>query len=192
VDPRDSRTVWVSVEIDGLYRSRDGGDSWTHLRPLGEKMLNSDMHGLALCASPQFKILATTPDGIWSSVDDGETWNLHGFPKFAERDAISYCRGIAIKPDDPNVIFVGNGDSIPGKIGAIQRTSDGGKTWSAANLPAKPNSVIYWLATHVSDPNVVVANSLHGYVYTSLDAGQTWNKVAREFGEIRSIAWMPN
>jgi len=155
-------------------------------------MLNSDMHGFALCPSAQFKILATTPDGIWSSVDDAETWSLHGFPKFGERDAISYCRGIAVKPDDPNVVLVGNGDSIPGKIGAIQRTTDGGKTWSTANLSAKPNSVIYWLATHPADPNVVVANSLRGYVYTSLDAGQTWNKLAREFGEIRSIAWMPN
>ena len=192
VDPRDHRTVWASVEIDGIYRSKDGGDTWTHLRPLGEKMLNSDMHGFALCPASQFKILATTPDGIWSSVDDAETWSLHGFPKFGERDAISYCRGIAVKPDDPNVVLVGNGDSIPGKIGAIQRTTDGGKTWSAANLSAKPNSVIYWLATHPADPNVVVANSLHGYVYTSLDAGQTWNKLAREFGEIRSIAWMPN
>ncbi len=142
--------------------------------------------------SRPFKILATTPDGIWSSVDDGETWSLHGFPKFAERDAISYCRGIAIKPDDSNVIFVGNGDSIPGKIGAIQRTTDGGRTWNATNLPVKPNSIIYWLTTHPADPNVLVSNSLHGYVYTSLTAGRSWNKVAREFGEIRSIAWVPN
>jgi len=39
---------------------------------------------------------------------------------------------------------------------------------------------------------VVVANSLHGYVFTSVDAGETWQKNRREFGEIRALAWVPN
>ena len=46
----------------------------------------------------------------------------HGAARFAERDQISYCRGVALKADDPDTIFVGNGDFIPGKRGAIQRT----------------------------------------------------------------------
>jgi hypothetical protein len=37
-----------------------------------------------------------------------------------------------------------------------------------------------------------VANSLHGYVYSSVDGGETWAKNRREFGEIRAIAWTPN
>ena len=43
-----------------------------------------------------------------------------------------------------------------------------------------------------SRPDVIVANSLHGYVYTSTDGGDSWNKVAQEFGEIRAVAWVPN
>ena len=93
------------------------------------------------------KLLVTTPDGIWSSSDDGESFALHGFPRFAERDAISYCRGVAVKPDDPDTIFVGNGDFIPGKRGAIQRTRDGGKTWEKCALPVEPNSAMYWFGT---------------------------------------------
>ena len=53
-------------------------------------------------------------------------------------------------------------------------------------------SVIYWLATNAANPDVVVANSLHGYVYVSADAGESWSKVRREFGEIRALAWVPN
>ncbi len=30
VDPEDHRRVWAGVEIDGVYRSLDGGDTWTH------------------------------------------------------------------------------------------------------------------------------------------------------------------
>ncbi len=192
VDPNEHRTVWASVEIDGVFVSRDGGDTWTHLPALGPQMLNQDVHGLAINAGRERKIHATTPDGIWTSVDQGTSWSLQKFPRFAERDTISYCRGVALKPDDPDVIFVGNGDFIPGKRGAIQRTLDGGKTWAACPLPVEPNSVIYWLATHPADPNVVVANSLHGYVYTSTDCGASWEKNRREFGEVRALAWVPN
>jgi photosystem II stability/assembly factor-like uncharacterized protein len=191
-DPRDSRTVWAGVEIDGVYRSRDGGDTWTHLPPLGNDMLNQDVHGLAISLGLPAKIHVTTPDGIWTSTDEGESWIVHGFPRFYEKDRISYCRGVALKPDDPDVIFVGNGDFIPGKTGAVQRSIDGGKTWEAVPLPVEPNSTIYWFATHPADPNIIVANSLHGYVYISHDGGDSWQKVKQEFGEIRALAWLPN
>ena len=191
-DPRDPRTVWVGVEIDGVFRSRDGGDTWTHLPALGSDPINQDIHGVAISLSQPTKILATTPDGIWTSMDEGESWTLHGFPRFYEKDRISYCRGVALKADDPEVIFVGNGDFIPGKTGAIQRSTDGGKTWEVVPLPVAPNSTIYWFATHPADPNIIVANSLNGYVYTSSDGGDSWKKLKQEFGEIRALAWLPN
>ena len=191
-DPRDPRTVWVGVEIDGVFRSRDGGDTWTHLPALGSDPINQDIHGVAISLSQPTKILATTPNGIWTSLDEGESWTLRGFPRFYEKDRISYCRGVALKADDPEVIFVGNGDFIPGKTGAIQRSTDGGKTWEVVPLPVAPNSTIYWFATHPADPNIIVANSLNGYVYTSSDGGESWKKLKQEFGEIRALAWMPN
>ena len=188
VDPRDKKTIWVGVEIDGIYCSHDDGKTWHHSK-MGEKELNQDVHGLALTDS---KVLVTTPDGIWSSSDEAESWALHSFPRFAERDAISYCRGVALRPGDPETIFVGNGDFIPGKRGAIQRSRDGGKTWKACDLPVEPNSVIYWFGTNPANPDVIAANSLHGYVYLSTDAGDSWTKVRREFGEIRALTWVPN
>lgn len=191
-DPRDPNTIWVGVEIDGVYCSRDGGNSWVHLPPLGTDMLNGDVHGLAVCQSQPTKLLVTTPDGIWASTTEGENWSLHGFPKFFERDQISYCRGVAVKADNPDVIFVANGDFIPGRTGSIQRSKDGGQTWQSAPLPVEPNSTIYWFATHPADPDVIVANSLNGYVYTSVDGGESWKKVKQEFGEVRAVAWVPN
>jgi hypothetical protein len=37
-----------------------------------------------------------------------------------------------------------------------------------------------------------VAFTLFGEVYVSEDAGASWRKIAREFGEIRAAAWVPN
>jgi photosystem II stability/assembly factor-like uncharacterized protein len=191
IDPRDKRTIWVGVEIDGVYCSRDDGQTWKHSK-IGDKELNRDVHGVALATGPRTKLLVTTPDGIWSSLDEGESWSLHGFPKFAERDTISYCRGVAVKPGNPDTIFVGNGDFIPGKRGAIQRSRDGGASWEVCKLPVEPNSTIYWFGTNQANPDVIVANSLHGYLYLSTDSGDSWTKVRREFGEIRAVTWVPN
>jgi hypothetical protein len=51
---------------------------------------------------------------------------------------------------------------------------------------------VWGLATHPADANRIVAFSLFGEVYVSEDAGASWRKIAREFGEIRAAVWVPN
>ena len=192
VDPRDSKTIWAGIEVDGVYKSQDGGRTWNHLPDLGPDPFHGDIHGLAMSVGQTTTLFATTPFGIATSADEGEHGKYHHFPKFHEADMRSYCRGVMLKADDPNVMFVGNGDSIPGLTGAIQVSRDGGRSWRAADLPVTPNSVVYWFATHATLPEVIVAASLYGYVYVSEDGGESWSKRQREFGEIRSLALTPN
>ncbi|MYF81189.1 MAG: hypothetical protein F4177_05395 [Chloroflexi bacterium] len=71
--------------------------------------------------------------------------------------------------------------------GAIQRSTDGGRTWSPCELPYPPNSMFYWLASHPGAPDTIAAATLHGYVYLSEDGGDSWRKLEREFGEIRAL-----
>ena len=192
VDPIDHRTVWAGIEVDGVYKSLDGGDNWVHLPDLGPDLFHGDIHGMALRSEGQRAVYCTSPFGIATSTDQGESWTYQTFPKFQESDTRSYCRGMIIKADDPNVMFVGNADSIPGLAGRIQRTKDGGKTWEAVSLPVEPNSLIYWLGTHREVPDVIAAASIYGYIFMSEDGGDTWRKSKREFGEIRSVAVTPN
>jgi hypothetical protein len=192
VDPRDHRTIWAGIEVDGVYKSLDGGDTWRHLPALGPDPFHGDIHGLALRVTPPTAVYATTPFGIATSTDEGESWKYRYFPKFHDSDSRSYCRGVILKADDPDVIFVGNGDTIPGVTGTIQRSTDGGQSWEAIQLPVEPNSVMYWFATHASLPHVIAAASLYGYVYVSSDGGESWQKLRKEFGEIRTLAVMPH
>ena len=192
VDPRDHRTIWAGIEVDGVFKSLDGGDTWVHLPELGPDPFHGDIHGMAIRTGQQSAVYATSPFGIATSTDEGESWDYHYFPKFDESDARSYCRGMLLKADDPDIMFVGNGDTIPGLTGKIQRSKDGGQTWEAVSLPVEPNSVVYWFATHPSVPHAMVAASVYGYVYTSDDGGETWRKLKKEFGEIRSLALTPN
>ena len=53
------------------------------------------------------------------------------------------------------------------------------------------NSTIWTFALHPSDPTLIYAASVSGEVYRSRSAGVRWDKIAREFGEIRTLAWTP-
>ncbi len=192
VDPRDHRTIWAGIEVDGVYKSLDGGDSWVHLPDLGPDPFHGDIHGMALKTGAGSSVYCTSPFGIATSEDEGESWDYHYFPKFNENDARSYCRGMLIKADAPDVMFVGNGDMIPGMSGVVQRTKNAGRSWEPVSLPVEPNSLIYWLGTHPERPNVIVAASLFGYLYVSEDGGDEWRKLPKEFGEIRTVAVLPN
>lgn len=189
VDPRDRQRVWAGIEVDGVYKSLDGGDSWVRLPDLGENLFQNDVHGLARV--PGRATYATSPFGLAASVDEGESWDYHYFPKHHAEDGISYCRQVVVKADDPDVMFVANGDGIPGTVGTVQRTRDGGRSWESASLPVGPKSVVYGLGTHPQRPDVVVAASLYGYIYVTEDAGDSWRKLDKEFGEVRSVAVTP-
>jgi photosystem II stability/assembly factor-like uncharacterized protein len=74
----------------------------------------------------------------------------------------------------------------------VLRTTDFGETWEILRLPGQPNATMWGLATHPANANRLLAFSLFGEVYISEDAGDSWHKIAREFGEIRTAAWLPN
>jgi len=54
------------------------------------------------------------------------------------------------------------------------------------------NATVWGLTTHPAEADRIVAFSLFGEVYVTEDAGASWRKIAREFGEIRAAAWVPN
>jgi photosystem II stability/assembly factor-like uncharacterized protein len=89
------------------------------------------------------------------------------------------------------VLFAGCGETTTGETGAVLRSDDGGQSWHALPLPSRPNATVWGVATHAGDAGRLVAWTLFGEVYVTEDSGASWRKVAREFGEIRTAAWLP-
>jgi photosystem II stability/assembly factor-like uncharacterized protein len=83
------------------------------------------------------------------------------------------------------------GETTTGETGAVLRSGDCGQTWRSPPLPVRPNATMWGLATHPADGNHLVAWSPCGEVYITEDSGESWCKIAREFGEIRTAAWVP-
>jgi photosystem II stability/assembly factor-like uncharacterized protein len=186
VDPADPNIVWAGVEVDGVRRSLDGGDTWSRING---GLTDPDIHGIAVSTGSPKTVLTSTPGEIFSSTDAGESWQGLGVRKHFE---FPYCREITVKKNDPNVLFVAAGEGPFGSTGNIQRSKDRGQTWEAVPLPVEPNTPIWAFSGHAADPDFMMACSHYGELYTTSNGGDSWDKLRKEFTEVRSIAWTPN
>lgn len=187
-DPDDGRVFWAGVEIDGIHQSTDGGAAWE--RCSGSGLVSQDIHDLVIMrdASGQRVLLAATNADLHRSTDDGRSWQ----PLEVKRGVPwSYCRRLAQPIGDAQTILLGNGDGPPGSEGIVGISTDAGRTWQPAKFPGHANSTIWNFAVHQSNPDLIYASSVSGELYRSVDRGRSWEKLPREFGEIRALAWTP-
>jgi photosystem II stability/assembly factor-like uncharacterized protein len=186
-DPVEKETLWAGVEIDGIRRSRDLGRTWQRV---GQGLSSQDIHALAVVSDHgrMWRMLSATNNDLNVSLDGGETWTP---ARIGESMPWSYCRTLAQQIGRPEVVFLGNGDGPPGTVGVVGRSLDGGVTWRPAEMPGRANSTVWNYATHPADPHLIYASSVSGEVYRSQDGGGAWEKLSREFGEIRALAWTP-
>ena len=185
IDPDNRRNIWVGLEVDGVRRSTDGGDTWVKLNG---GIPNPDVHNVTVAAGPPNTVVVVVNNDVYTSDDDGTTWKAIGI---REVFPFTYPRGIMVQPGNSNVIFLTIGDTTPGRTGTVMRSKDTGKTWERLSLPVEPNTAMWVVNAQPSDPEVVFAGSRYGYLYRSEDGGDSWTKLWREFSEISSVLWIP-
>ena len=185
IDPDNPRSIWASIEVDGLRHSADGGDTWSRV---GEDIPNMDLHGVAVVSGPPKRVFAVVNNDAYFSEDNGESWES---VRVGETFPWTYTRGFCASPADGKTVFFTIGDATPGRTGAVMRSNDVGTTWEAVTLPDQPNSAMWVVNLQPWDPEVVFAGSRYGYLYRSDDTGRSWTRIWREFSEISSILWVP-
>ena len=153
---------------------------------IGLERDDPDIHGVVVSGST---VLVITPVEIFASDNVGESWRPLGVQ---DHFPMPYCRGIALKSDDPNVVFVGNGNGAAGDNGTLQRSKDLGETWETLPLPIEPNTPVWTFAMNRADPELMLTCSHYGQVFATEDGGDSWRKMRREFSETRALAWVPN
>ncbi len=157
IDKNDSDHIIVGANTGGVWRTTDGGQSWT---PLGDYFSNLYVYSVAIDPSNSNNYIFGSNNGlIYKSTDSGATWNQLGDV------GTSSVNRILIHPTDSNIMFATS------QNGGIFKSTDGGANWSTAVSDSRG----YDLEFKPGDPSVVYAsgNSFH----VSTDGGNTFTTI---------------
>ena len=180
-DPSEPMDVYGAIEVGGLVASRDGGETWESITD-GHytRMGPVDLHGVQVSAAAPGLVYIITQLAMFRSRERGCRWEFVPIEEMFPGG--SYCRGLAVAPDDPRTMYLaagaGGGSSPPGTVeaGALLRSRDAGDTWQRVDLGDTPPSRMFQIAIDPAAPSHVYCCTYHGQVYSSGDNGETWSK----------------
>jgi hypothetical protein len=192
VDPRDSNIVYLGAASGGVWKTKDGGSTWTPLTDMQPSLgtgsialdpLNPDTVYVGTGEENDFD---PTGAGLFKSVDGGTTWKQYAGPFLGPVGPSADGFGgsarigsLAVHPTNTQVLLAAVAFSPATKEG-IYRSTDGGSTWELMLSGASGTGVVF----DPTDGNIAYAalgeffgvNSQNG-VYKSLDAGISWTKL---------------
>jgi photosystem II stability/assembly factor-like uncharacterized protein len=186
-DPANSRTIYAALwaarvapwEIrsgesfiaagSGLFKSTDGGNTWKQLTkglPTAEDGLGRI--GIAVAQSQPNRLYATVEAkknaGIYRSDDSGESWQqVNSDHRIGGRGP--GAMGIAVAPDNPDVIYVANTTTW--------KSTDGGKTFAGfKGAPGGDDYQRIWI--DAENPQIIALSADQGAAI-SVNGGATWS-----------------
>jgi photosystem II stability/assembly factor-like uncharacterized protein len=181
----DPNLVVVGIELGGVVRSTDGGESWQDQRPGAQ----ADCHSLAAHRGDPGLLYEAGGGGFAQSRDFGDSWEPAD-----EGMGFSYAWGLAADAEDPTLVYA-SAASGPGRAhgggfsGAAiyRRVADG--RWEAVleGLAAFP----YALSPDPEAPGTVYAGLGDGTILRSQDSGAGWEEIASVPSGLQALAAVP-
>ncbi len=198
LDPTNPNVVWVgtgegdsqrSVSYgDGVYKSEDGGKTWKNMG------LKESEHISRIAINPKdpniVYVAAQGPlwgpggdRGLYKTTDGGKTWEQ--VLKIRENTGVS---DVVLDPRNPDIVLATAYQRRRhqwtmidgGPESSVQRSTDGGKTWT--KLSGFPNEELGRIGLAISPVNpdvvyaIVEAANDKGGIYRSADNGVTWER----------------
>jgi len=176
VDRSNAKRIFVGAATGGLWRSEDGGMTWSLVNDHMPAMAISDIVADAanpsvLYASTSYLAYAVQGNGLLKSVDGGHTWSPLASTDPATADVgWTYVQRLAAHPTRGNEL-------IAAAWNAAWKSVDGGATWqlvfTQAAADGAPKTVMDVKYNPVN-PNEVLLGLQDGAVAFSSDAGSTF------------------
>ncbi|MCC7062296.1 MAG: glycosyl hydrolase, partial [Planctomycetes bacterium] len=168
---RAVRTPWSlesGGEGSGVWKSVDGGDTWTSL--LLKKGMPKGPHGISgIATAPSlpkrvYAMIEAEEGGLFRSDDAGETWQKQNDERSLRQRAWYYTR-IYVDPKNADVVYVLNVE--------FHKSTDGGKTFGTIGVPHGDNHDL-WIDPN--DPARMIEGN-DGGACVSVDGGNSWTSI---------------
>jgi photosystem II stability/assembly factor-like uncharacterized protein len=173
VDPTNEEVVYAGAAEGGLWKTTDGGQTWTeltdHQGSLSSGSIAIDPNNPSTIyygtGEEDFFGFEYPGNGILKSTDSGTTWSV-----VSSLFAGSFVGGIAVSPSNSNLLMaVAEGGSGNG----IWRSTNAGLNWSrVTSCPSAGTGLAF-------DPtgDTIYAGCESGQLFKSTDAGVTWTQI---------------
>jgi photosystem II stability/assembly factor-like uncharacterized protein len=166
--PTNSSIFWIGCPSGGLWKTINGGTSWT---PLTDGMPRIGVSGIAINPSNTNIMYILTGDGdgadtysigVLKTTNGGETWLSTGL----SWNATDFKRGykLAMNPNDVNMLFAVTSDGI-------YRTTNAGANWTLER-----SGWFFDLEFKPGDPTYVYACTSTQF-WRSTDSGDNWTQI---------------
>ena len=183
---------WAPTPDRGIYKSVDGGKTWTRAHAVSQ---NSGPSALSMDATnprilyaaywdhqrTPWQVRSGGPDsGIYKTTDEGATWKklTDGLP------ALMGKIGIAVSPARPERVYA----NIEAEDGGVFRSDDAGQSWKRVS-DDRLTRARSWYYTHIiadpRDANIVYV--MNAPFLKSIDAGVTWTPVEVPHGDNHAL-----
>lgn len=199
LDPSAPDVVWVGTGEnvsgrhvgwgDGVYRSRDGGESWQRMglersEHIGKILVDPRDGNIVFAASEGPLWSSGGERGLYKSEDGGESWRA-----VLEANEDTGVTDVEFDPADPDVMYAATYQRrrsvwallAGGPSTGIFKSTDGGESWREVTrgLPTGDMGKI-GLAVSGADRNVVYATieakAGEAGFYRSIDRGESWER----------------
>ncbi len=164
LSPGNDPVLFVTDSSEGLLRSDDGGKTWKRFE------LGGDIgESVTVDPSAPDRVWAAVSDGIWRSIDRGETWEL-SFGGHA----------VLVDRTDGNRVFAAS-------TGGLFRSLDSGSTWQKVS----DHTGATGLTQDPTDSRILFAWGPGVYSFgigKTVDGGDTWVMTNNPLGSINGLA----
>ncbi len=186
---------------DGVYRSTDGGQTWTHLgledtRQIGKIRIHPHNPDLLYVAALGHAHGPNKERGVFRSHDGGKTWE---HILFLNEEVGSH--DIVLDPHNPRILYavLWRARRLPHTLNSggegcgLYKSTDGGKTWTdISHNKGLPAGMLGKIGVAVSgarkDRVWAIVEAEDGAVFRSDDAGITWERLSDE-KDLRKRPW---
>src|SRR5262249_31370390 len=151
-DPSRPEELYAGLEVDGVLRSADGGESWEDAsaalvkladRPHLKSRIVSDTdiegmmdtHALCVSSAQPGTVFLAVRMGLFKSADRGTTWEDMEIGRFSP---LTYARDVQVSPHDARTLYACLSPAARSEDGSLYRSRDLGATWQRLDRGVTP------------------------------------------------------